>query len=52
VVTVAEWLGGSFESQSRFEKAQQYKRESKGRWPIQICRFIFVNCCLIWLSKH
>ena len=30
----------------------KYKRESKGRWPIKICRFIFVNCCLIWLSKH
>ena len=31
----------------------KYKRESKGRWPIKICRFIFVtdNCCLIWLSK-
>ena len=24
----------------------KYKRESKGRWPIKICRFIFVNCCL------
>jgi hypothetical protein len=30
----------------------EYKRESKGRWPIKNCRFIFVNCCLIWLSKH
>ena len=30
----------------------KYKRESKGRWPIKMCRFIFVNCCLIWLSKH
>jgi hypothetical protein len=28
----------------------KYKRESKGSWPIQICRFIFVNCCLISLS--
>ena len=30
----------------------KYKRESKGYWPITICRFMFVNCCLIWLSKH
>ena len=30
----------------------KYKGESKGRWPIKICRFLFVNCCLIWLSKH
>jgi hypothetical protein len=30
----------------------KYKRDSKGRWPIQICHFIFVNCCFIWLSKH
>ena len=22
----------------------KYKRESKGRWPIKICRFIFANC--------
>jgi hypothetical protein len=24
----------------------KYKRESKGRWPIKMCRFIFVNCYL------
>ena len=29
----------------------KYKRESKGRWSIQIYRFIFVNCCLIWFLK-
>jgi hypothetical protein len=30
----------------------KYKRESKRRWPMKISRFIFVNCCLIRLSKH
>jgi hypothetical protein len=30
----------------------KYKRESKGHWPVNIFRFIFVICFLIWLSKH
>jgi hypothetical protein len=30
----------------------KYKRESKGRMLIKSDRFIFVNCCLIWLSKY
>jgi hypothetical protein len=36
----------------KYLEISKYKRESKGRWPIKMCRFIFVNCCLIWLSKH
>jgi hypothetical protein len=30
----------------------KYQRESKGRMPIIIYRYIFVNCCLICFSKH
>jgi hypothetical protein len=30
----------------------KYKRESIGRMPMQIVRFIFVICYLIWLCKY
>jgi hypothetical protein len=30
----------------------KYKRKSKGRMPMQIYHYVFINCCLIWLSKH
>ena len=30
----------------------RYKRESTGRGLIKKYRFTFLNCCLIWVSKH